>query len=200
VHRLSAVSSLCLPAPYHEAKIGMNGGADERASCGRTGFAAGTAIGGLIVNTLLVKLSVATAVGGLLYAGPTLAQILPPAAKAPSVTITQQPTLESAHDDTAIIRWATSNPGGSDEHFAVVHYGTNPNALTQTAKSHIRLNRGHAATMFRARIDGLQPQTTYYYKVTSTGGDGTSDGVESDVNQFTTPSAGQRIMRYPQPR
>jgi phosphodiesterase/alkaline phosphatase D-like protein len=150
------------------------------------------------MNKLPVKLSVTAMVGGLLCV--SLAQMLSPTAKAQSVAIIQQPNLESAHDDTAILRWTTTTPRGSTEHFAVVQYGTTSNALTQTAKSHVRINAGHSDTIFRVRIDGLQPQTTYYYKVTSTGGDGTSDGVESDVNQFTTPPPGQRIINYPQPK
>jgi phosphodiesterase/alkaline phosphatase D-like protein len=138
-------------------------------------------------------------VGGLVCASPTFAQMSQSAPKAQSVTIIQQPNLESAHDDTAIVRWTTTNPGGSPEHFGVVQYGTNPNALTQTAKSHIRLNQGHSNTMFRVRIDGLQPGTTYYYKVTSMEANGTSDGVGSEVSQFTTPPPGDRIMNNPQP-
>ena len=54
--------------------------------------------------------------------------------------------------------------------------------------------------MFRVRLQGLQPETTYYYKVTSMGADGQSDGVESPVNKFTTPAAGERITKYPQPK
>jgi phosphodiesterase/alkaline phosphatase D-like protein len=111
-----------------------------------------------------------------------------------------QPTLEGAHDDTAIIRWTTNNPGGANDHFGVVQYGTSPGALTKTAKSHIRLNQGHSETMFRVRIDGLQPQTTYYYTVTSMEANGTSDGVTSSINQFTTPAPGARIVNYPQPQ
>jgi Purple acid Phosphatase, N-terminal domain len=72
-----------------------------------------------------------------------------------------------SRDDLAIIRWTTNSPGGSDDHFAVIHYGTDPMKLSQTAKSHIRLNRGHPQTIFRVRLDGLKPQTTYYYTVTS---------------------------------
>jgi len=151
------------------------------------------------VDNLVTKRLIAAMIGGLLCVSPTLAQMMPPAPKAPSVAITQQPTLESAYDDIAIIRWTTDNPGGTDDHFAVVHYGTSPSALTETAKSHIRLNRGHSDTMFRVRLYGLLPQTTYYYTVTSTGGNGTSDGAQSAVGQFTTPPAGQRIMNYPQP-
>jgi chitodextrinase len=53
--------------------------------------------------------------------------------------------------------------------------------------------------MFRVRVDGLTPQTTYYYTVTSTGADGVSDGVQSPVSQFTIPAAGEQIVADPQP-
>jgi hypothetical protein len=124
----------------------------------------------------------------------------PPAKKAARVAISQGPALESARDDLAIVRWITNNPGGTDEHFGVVYYGTDPEDLSQMAKSHIRLNRAHPETIFRVRMAGLKPQTTYYYKVTSTDGGGVSDGVESPVSQFTTPAPGERIVAYPQPR
>lgn len=151
------------------------------------------------MNKLLVKLSMTASVG-LLCVSPTFAQMLPPAQKTHSVAIIQQPNLEAAHDDTAIVRWTTTNPGGSDDHFGVVQYGTDPNVLTQTAESHIRVNRGHSDTMFRVRIDDLQPRTTYYYKVSSMEANGTSDGVASEVNQFTMPPPGDRIINYPQPK
>jgi chitodextrinase len=85
-----------------------------------------------------------------------------------------------------IIRWTSDNPGGSPEHFGVVHFGTDSKNLSQTAKSHIRLNPTHSYTDFRVRIDGLQPKTTYYYTVDSMGPDGKSDGVTSVVNTFMT--------------
>ena len=47
------------------------------------------------------------------------------------------------------------------------------------------------------RIQGLKPQTTYYYKVTSMGYDGKGDGVESSVNHFTTPAPGQVTSAHP---
>jgi phosphodiesterase/alkaline phosphatase D-like protein len=40
--------------------------------------------------------------------------------------------------------------------------------------------------IYRVRVDGLKPGTTYYYMVDSTQADGTSIGVKSAVNQFTT--------------
>ena len=151
------------------------------------------------MNRLLVKLGITAAVGSLLCSSPIGAQNPPPAPKAAHVEIIKAPALEIAHDDLAIIRWTSTNPGGDDDHWAVAHYGTDPEDLSQTAKNHIRLNRGHAETIFRVRLQGLKPDTTYYYKVTSTGADGQSDGVESPVNDFTTPAPGERIVNDPQP-
>jgi hypothetical protein len=83
-------------------------------------------------------------------------------------------------------RGEATTPGGSDEHYGVVHYGTNPKELSQTAKSHIRLNQTHSYAVFRVRIDDLKPRTTYYYTVDSMEANGRSDGVKSPVRRFTT--------------
>jgi hypothetical protein len=93
------------------------------------------------MNRLLVKLAITAAAGGLLFSNPTGAQILPPQKRAEHVEITKAPELEAAVDDMAIVRWTTTNPRGDDEHYGVVHYGTDPEDLSQTAKGHIRLNR-----------------------------------------------------------
>jgi phosphodiesterase/alkaline phosphatase D-like protein len=114
-------------------------------------------------------------------------QILPPAKAAERVRITEGPTIESAKPNLIIIKWTSNNPGGTDEHFGVVRYGTDPEHLTQEAKSAVRLNQNHASTVFRVRVDGLKPQTTYYYSVDSRQGNGKSDGVKSGVNHFTSP-------------
>ena len=161
------------------------------------------------MNRLRLKLAMTAMVGSLLFSNPTVAQVLPPAKKGAQVLppakktarvrITQGPALEFARDDLAIVRWTTNNPGGSDEHFGVVHYGTDPKYMTDTAKSHIRLNRGHPETIFRVRVVGLKPRTTYYYRVTSEESTGKSDGVKSTVNKFTTPGPGERITLPPAP-
>jgi hypothetical protein len=137
---------------------------------------------------------------GITSANLSVAQELPPAKKAEGVKIIKGPELELAIDGLTIVRWTSTNPGGDDEHYGVVHYGTDPNDLSQTAKSHIRLNRLHPETSFRVRVPGLKPETTYYYWVSSVGANGTDDGVKSAVNQFTTPSPGQRVINFPQPR
>ena len=67
-----------------------------------------------------------------------------------------------------------------------MRYGTDPTKLNQTAKSPIRLNPGHSYTVFRVRMDGLKPRTTYYYTVDSMEANGKDDGVKSTVKRFTT--------------
>ena len=149
------------------------------------------------MNGLLLILAITTTVGSLLTSNPAAAQILPPAKKAERVEITKGPELELATDRLTIIRWTTNNPGGSDVHYGIVHYGTDPKDLSQTAKSPIRLNQGHQYTRFRVRMEGLKPQTTYYYRVSSEESNGKTDGVKSTVKKFTTPGLGERIVAYP---
>jgi phosphodiesterase/alkaline phosphatase D-like protein len=152
------------------------------------------------MNRLLVKLAITAATGSLLFSSPSVAQIPPPQKRAEHVEITKAPELESANPWMAIVRWTTTNPRGDDEHYGVVHYGTDPEDLSQTARGHIRLNRAHPETIFRVRLVDLKPQTTYYYKVTTMGEDGESDGVESPVSKFTTPALGEVVNNYPQPK
>jgi phosphodiesterase/alkaline phosphatase D-like protein len=142
----------------------------------------------------LVRLAITATSATLLYSASITAQtkpyaateIIPPAKQAAHVQITQGPELESANNNSAIIEWTSNNPGGSDEHFGVVTYGTNPKNLNDVAKSHTRLNQNHPDTVFRVRVEGLQPQTTYYYVVDSMGADGRKDGVKSPLKHFTT--------------
>jgi hypothetical protein len=151
------------------------------------------------MKRLLLQLAIAAAAGSLLFSNQSAAQILPPQ-RAEHVEITTAPELESASSWMAIVRWTTTNPRGDDEHYGVVHYGTDSENLDQTARGHIRLNRAHPETMFRVRLQPLQPETTYYYKVTSVGASGENDAVESSVGQFTTPPPGEVINNIPQPK
>jgi Purple acid Phosphatase, N-terminal domain len=142
--------------------------------------------GGLSMNRLLLKLAMSIVLASLFCSMPAAAQVAPTTKKAASVKITQGPEIEQADSYLTIVRWTTNNPGGSPEHYAVVHYGTNPKDLSQTAKSPIRLNPGHSDTIFRVRIQGLQSGTTYYYKVDSMEANGKGDGVTSEVKSFKT--------------
>src|SRR4029450_1618525 len=136
---------------------------------------------------LVPRLAITATVGSLLCSTPTAAQIPPPAKKAERVEITKGPEVELSKSHLTVIRWTTNNPGGSDIHYGVVLYGTDPKELTQMAKNPITLNQSHGQTTFRVHMRGLEPRTTYHYKVTSVESNGKSDGVESTVHQFTTP-------------
>ena len=103
------------------------------------------------------------------------------------VRIIGGPGIELTRENLTVIRWTTDNPGGSPVHYGVVHYGTIPEDLDQTAKSPVRLNPDHPYTVFRVRMNGLKPETTYYYKVDSMAADGNDDEVKGSVQHFTTP-------------
>src|SRR4029077_15815957 len=126
------------------------------------------------MNRLPIRLATSMAVGTLFYSPPAATQVAPMTQKATSVKITQGPEIERADSYLTIIRWTTNNPGGSPEHYGVVHYGTNPKELSQTAKSPIRLNPSHPDPVFRVRIDGLKSKTTYYSTVESMEANGKS--------------------------
>ena len=147
------------------------------------------------MNKLFLKLAITVVAGSLLSSNPMIGQVSPTTPKAASVRITQGPELELAKVHLTIIRWTTNNPGGSPDHYGVVHYGTDPKNLSQTARNPIRLNPGHPSTIFRVRMDDLKPGTTYYYTVGSMGSDGTDDGTKSTVKQFTTPGEPQTAAR-----
>jgi cytochrome c peroxidase len=99
----------------------------------------------------------------------------------------QGPMIEVATEHLTVIRWTANNPGGTPVHYGVVHYGTDPRDLSQTARSPIRLNPDHSYTVFRVRMDGLKSGTTYYYTVASIEANGKDDGVRCKVRSFTSP-------------
>jgi hypothetical protein len=152
------------------------------------------------MNKLLVKFAITAAAGGVLSTFPIAGQVSPTTARAARVRITKGPELESSNDYLTIIRWTTNNPGGAPVHYGVVHYGTSPNNLNQTAKSPIRLNPYHSSTIFRVRMEGLKAGATYYYTVGSEEANGTSDDVKSSVKEFTVdrqPTAASSRARRP---
>jgi hypothetical protein len=109
--------------------------------------------------------------------------------------LTAGPELETATDGLAIIRWTITNPGGTDLHYGIVHYGTDSKNLDQVAKSPNRRNPSHPVMNFRVRIMGLNSNTTYYYKVESAGATDVSDGVSSPVRTFKMMSASNARLR-----
>src|SRR5260370_7497219 len=119
------------------------------------------------MHRLLLTVTLTVMVGGAFYVTPAVAQLIPTTKKTASVRIIQGPEIERADSYLTIVRWTTNNPGGSPEHYGVVHYGTSPNHLSQTAKSPIRLNPSHSDTVFHVLIQGLHPRTTYHHTLDS---------------------------------
>ena len=130
-----------------------------------------------------VTIAIAVLAMTLVFAQPLLA-------RAPQGSSSGQagpnPTLETVTDSLAFVSWTTPNPGGTLLHYAIAHYGKDPNHLDLTAKSPTRINLSNKQMVFRVRIGNLEPGTTYYYKVSSEQATGLSDPVSSGVNTFTT--------------
>jgi phosphodiesterase/alkaline phosphatase D-like protein len=141
------------------------------------------------MTRFLPILALTAAIGSLFYSSPAGAQPSPTTKKTAHVQITRGPEIERAEPDLAIVRWETTNPGGSPLHFGIVRYGTDPKKLSQTASSPIRLNPDHSHTSFRVRVDGLEPRTTYYYMVESMEANGKANGAKCTIKHFTTSQA-----------
>jgi hypothetical protein len=147
------------------------------------------------MNKLLLKLAILAAMDSLLSLNPIAAQVSQTTRKAASVRITKEPEVELSKEHLTIIRWTTNNPGGTPVHYGMVRYGTDPKDLSQVAKSPIRVNPSHPSTVFRVRMEGLKPNTTYYYTVSTMESNGTLNGLKSTVKQFTTPAKTQAAGR-----
>ncbi len=108
------------------------------------------------------------------------------AAHAQQMTITDGPRIEDVSATSAEIAWTTSTGGSS-----VIHYGTDPNNLNQTAESpYVQGRAGNGHATHRVRIPNLQPNTTYYFVVDSGQGQGNGGEIKSQVGQFQTSGSG----------
>ena len=132
------------------------------------------------MNKALLALSIMILIGSL------LAQESPITPRAERVQISEGPEVPLVGGYLTVIRWTVNNPGGLPVHYGVVHYGSDPKNLSQTAKNPIRLNPNHSSTVFRVNLYDLPAKTTYYYTVESMDSSGKSDGVTSEVKTFTT--------------
>ena len=132
------------------------------------------------MNKALLALSI------MILSGSLLAQESPITPRAERVQISEGPEVPLVGGYLTVIRWTVNNPGGLPVHYGVVHYGSDPKNLSQTAKNSIRLNPYHSSTVFRVNLYDLPPKTTYYYTVESMDSAGKTDGVTSSTKKFTT--------------
>ena len=138
------------------------------------------------MRRLLLSLAITVSVSIPMFSVQITSQQPPASKKAARMLIIKGPALESATDNSAIIRWTTNTGSSSIEH-SVVHYGTDPKNLSRRAESLNRWNRNLPYMIHRVCVMNLTPRTTYYYTVESVRGDGTPLGGRSNtINQFTT--------------
>jgi hypothetical protein len=139
------------------------------------------------MNRLVLALLVmAVGVSLLIFSVETASQERPVSKKAARVQIIKGPAVESATENSAIIRW-TTNTGGSLIERSIVHYGTDPKNLSRKAESPNRWNQNLPFMIHRVFVPNLTPRTTYYYAVESVRGDNTPVGATSNtIKQFTT--------------
>jgi hypothetical protein len=134
----------------------------------------------------LLLFVIAVSISIPIFSVQTASQQSPAGKKAARMRIIKGPALESAKDNSAIIRWATNTGSSLIEH-SVVHYGTDPKKLDRRAESPNRWNQSLPYMIHRVSVMNLTPGTTYYYTVESVRGDGTPLGGKSNaVNKFTT--------------
>jgi hypothetical protein len=142
----------------------------------------------MTMREIIPGLVITVTVGSLLCQTWPPLRSLPPAKKARA---RRDPAkgqrIERADSYLTIVRWTTNNPGGSDVHYGIVNYGTDPHDLDTDGEI------AHTAEPGSSRDDVPGPPgqarsgTTYYYTVTSEESGGRSDGVKSAVQQVTIP-------------
>jgi hypothetical protein len=98
-----------------------------------------------------------------------------PALPSVSVEITQGPVVESVTDTTAVIAWSTNVNAGT-----VLHYGTDPNRLQQTA------GMPWGGLTHRVNLKDLKPDTKYYFQAESPKGQGTGTSASAPQSSFRT--------------
>jgi Purple acid Phosphatase, N-terminal domain len=138
------------------------------------------------VRPVLLRVAITIVVNSLIASHPAAAQQRLAGNASERGQIVTEPALESATQNTAIIRWTANTGRGTATHYGIVRYGTDPGNLDQTARSPNRWNHSLANMTYRVRIDGLMPGTTYYFTVDAAQADGIGVGLKSPVNRFTT--------------
>jgi len=113
---------------------------------------------------------------------------LPQGDETSTIQITRPPMLQMLSDKVAVITWRTNAASSS-----IVHYGTDPNNLTQTAQS------PWGETMHTVNVQNLQPGTRYYFTVSSGQAEGTGTATNSAAMSFTTQPQGGRPLYRVQP-
>jgi len=101
--------------------------------------------------------------------------------KSSSQMITNGPVAETVSDSSAFIGWSTKSAANDTQ----VKYGTSRDHLTKTAYGTDTTDgKNH-----HARLQNLEPNTTYYFQVTENGQD------ESGIGTFKTVGMGDKPVQ-----
>ncbi|HLJ86100.1 MAG TPA: fibronectin type III domain-containing protein [Candidatus Angelobacter sp.] len=112
----------------------------------------------------------------------TLALALPMVAQKPAAEkIVSGPVVEGIGDTWAVIAWTTDTGGSS-----IVRYGIDQSKLNQTSESPYADNEKSTAQNHRVHLKDLKPNTTYFYLVDSSQGEGTGTDAKSQIGRFKT--------------
>jgi len=108
-----------------------------------------------------------------------------PAQGSSSVAVNKGPVVQYVNQNTAIISWNTNQQSSS-----TVKYGTDGNNMNQTAT-------GNWGTNHQVQVQGLQPNTTYYFVVNSSPAENTGNVATSAPQSFQTVAPGQQAKQQP---
>jgi hypothetical protein len=100
--------------------------------------------------------------------------------------ITSGPTGDVVGKDSAVVSWATSARSSS-----ILHYGTDPQNLDQTAMA------PWGQQQHRVTLKNLKPDTRYYTQIESSQAQGSGLSAKSSVAPIHTVAEGQAAMRNP---
>ena len=95
--------------------------------------------------------------------------------------ISNGPVAETVSDSNALIGWATRNPASNTG----IKYGTNRASLSQTAQG----MDGSDGKNHHAKLEGLSPNTRYYFQITENG------QTVGGVGTFRTTAAGEQPVQ-----
>ena len=97
------------------------------------------------------------------------------------VPITRGPVIEVADSNSAIINWSTQQPSATR-----VWYGDDADDLTEIAGDDSK------GTLHRVRLEGLQPNSTYFFQVDSGTGNSPVQTESPAIMSFRTTAPGQQ--------
>ena len=95
--------------------------------------------------------------------------------------ISNGPVAETVSDSNALIGWATRNAASN----TAVKYGTNRASLSETAQG----TDGSDGKNHHAKLEGLSPNTRYYFQITANG------QALGGVGTFRTTAAGEQPIQ-----